>query len=136
MKNRKSQLTDITRRVGTRVGTQTRRDWDKHSEWGRMAISGRTRNLKCLLDSLFGQEVAFMSFIVEEVAENPLRIQVSVLNFTVCSLVKWLRSTSGYFRERIQRRPNLYGLGYRDNLPPEAIERSYVNTESLPYGLS
>lgn len=80
------KITDITRRVGTR----TRRDWDKHSEWGGMAISGKTRDRECLLDLLFGQEVAFMCFIVNDVAENSLRIHVSFLNFIVCSVIKWL----------------------------------------------
>lgn len=63
-------------------------DWDKHFEWSGMAISGGTRDRKCLLDPLFGQEVAFMCFIVADVAENSLRIYVSFLNFTVCSVNK------------------------------------------------
>ena len=42
----------------------------------------RAQDRKCLLDPLFGQEVAFMCFIVEDVAENSIRIHVSIL---VCS---------------------------------------------------
>ena len=39
----------------------------------------RTQDRKCLLDPLFGQEVAFMCFIVEDVAENSIGIHVSIL---------------------------------------------------------